>query len=735
MRTAAVAAGYFVAYQLGALWGREFETLPGFTPWFPPPGITLVLLIAFGLRYLPVVFVAELFSSLVVFDVDSTFTTAQLLLNVAVITLGYGAAAWLLLSVVKIRRDLRRGSDLAWLVAIGVVAAPVLVALGGTAIRFWADGGGWSGYFEAAKTWAIGDALGVVSLTPAALTIGVWWRRRVPDLIRSEFLNAETAAQTLAVVGTPFLVLALGDGYGAAPMIAVIPLVWVALRHSFEVTAGALLVATCATTVAADLQLGGGVAPTDIQLTLILFAVIALAVGWAVREQRRSSARLAHRALHDPLTGLPNRVRFLAETERRLAAGEQCALLYFDLARFKLVNDALGHEVGDQLLVQVARRLIDAVGERAFVARFGGDQFTALASCSEDPRADAREVAEIIIRALEAPFDLDGRRVLTSARVGVALGGGADPGTLLRRGDVALHEAKRGAHEGIAFFDAPMSAAAERRSAIEQGLRQSLETDDFTVAYQPIVALGDGSVEFAEALLRWRLGDEPVSPGEFVPVAQDTGLIVPLGRRVLAAACRDAATWPAQGDRPPAAVSVNVSPAQLRTPGLAQHARECLSASGLPPERLVIELTEDALLEDEASVVRALEELRAEGVRIALDDFGTGYSSLAYIERLPLDIVKLDREFVAELGTNERAEGVLSAAIDLAHAVGVPVVAEGVETPQQAQILFLLGCDFAQGYLFARPGAADQVLLAAGQRERPSGTFLVKTVQELGSPD
>ena len=271
-----------------------------------------------------------------------------------------------------------------------------------------------------------------------------------------------------------------------------------------------------------------------------------------------------------------------------------------------------------------------------------------------------------------------------------------------------------------------MAARAERRVQIEQGLRASLDTDDFTLAFQPVVSLHDGHPVFAEALLRWKLDGENVSPAEFIPVAEATGLLIGLGRRVLANACRQAAGWSA-----PTAVSVNVSPSQLHTEGLADYARQILRATGLAPDRLVIELTEGALVEDEAAVIRTLEELRAEGILVALDDFGTGYSSLAYLEGLPLDIVKLDRAFVASLGTSDRAEGVLSGAIELAHALGLQVVAEGVETSQQAHILFLLGCDLAQGFLFARPGPGAEVLSQVSARERPSGTFVVRTAEGL----
>lgn len=721
-RDAAVAAVLLVAYELGALWGRALETMPGFTPWFPPPGITLAVLLAFGLRFIPVVFLAELLSALLIYHVQDTFTPLQVALNTAAITFGDGLAAWALIALVGIRRDLRRGSDLAWLVAIGVVLYSLFVALAGTAIRFWAEGTDWGGYADAVGTWAIGDAVGVMSITPAALVIGAWWRHRVPDMVRREFLNLETAAQAVFVIGAPFLALEVGEGRGSALVLAVLPIVWVALRRSFEVTVGALTVLAAATTVAIKLELGGPVDRADTQLALLLFAIIALAIGWAVREQRRSATRLAHQALHDPVTGLPNRVRFLDEVTRALAGGQRCALMYFDLDHFKLVNDTLGHEEGDGLLAAVAARLAPALGDHAFLARFGGDEFTALVREGREPGA----VADLVLRTLESAFDVNGKRLLTSASIGIAEDSGGDAHTLMRHADIAMQEAKQVGGGSVAYFDKSLAARAARRATIEQGLRVALEKDEFKLVYQPVVTLGDGHPVFAEALLRWDLDGTPVPPNEFVPVAQDTGLIVSLGRRVVSAACREAAGWSEQ-----VAVSVNVSPAQLRSPGLVEHVRRTLRETGLAPGRLVIELTEGALVKDQATVIRTLDELRAEGVRIALDDFGTGYSSLAFLESLPLDMVKLDRAFVARLGTSDRAEGVLSAAIELAHAVGLPVVAEGVETSQQAHILFLLGCDLAQGFLFARPGPAAVVLPQVTARERPSGTFVVRTAEEL----
>jgi diguanylate cyclase (GGDEF)-like protein/PAS domain S-box-containing protein len=440
---------------------------------------------------------------------------------------------------------------------------------------------------------------------------------------------------------------------------------------------------------------------------------VANVVAQAV-QRRRVEDDARHRALHDALTGLPNRVLFRDRLEHALAQSARrrstTAVLFLDVDNFKVINDTAGHSLGDELLIAVAQRLRAVLRSADTLARLGGDEFGMLCEEVADA-ADAVAVAERLMDALASPFALSGGEHTVSASIGIALADGleTEAEAMLRDADAAMYRAKERGRARYELFDEALRERALRRVRVEHALRGAIENDQLWLAYQPLVSLADGRIESAEALLRLtdpELGS--VSPMEFIPIAEQSGLILSLGAWVLDQACQQAAGWPTGTDGRPIAVSINVSAHQLVQPEFPDAVRLALDRTGLPASRLILELTETALISTTDSPVGTLDALRALGVRVVLDDFGTGYSSLSYLERFPLDGLKLDRGFVAGLERNDRARAIFAAAVDMAAALELPVVAEGVETERHATIVGQLGCTFAQGYHYAAPMPAHE---------------------------
>ncbi|MCU1397518.1 MAG: hypothetical protein JWN62_627 [Acidimicrobiales bacterium] len=455
-------------------------------------------------------------------------------------------------------------------------------------------------------------------------------------------------------------------------------------------------------------------------VTLGLCMVLAVAavtrLAGAMKQQAASEARLAHQATHDELTGLPSRVLIVEHTEKMMGAsvmtGEPVSLMFIDLDQFKLVNDSMGHSVGDQLLVLAAQRITSCVRPNDVVGRISGDEFI-LVAVGLDP-GQSFALAERIRRVLGDGFYLDAGEVFISVSIGITFAhGGLDAtsaSTLIQEADTAMYRSKEAGRNTVTMFDTSMRERVARRMGLERRLRHALTEGHFAAYYQPLVALPSGRVHSFEALARWTDDGQMISPAEFIPIAEESGLIVPLGKFMLDDACKQLAWWRASipgGEQ--LTMSVNLSPRQVRQSDIVDTVADALDRYRLPGDALWLEISESLMMEDSISTAAVMTGLRALGVRLSVDDFGTGYSSLSYLKRFPVSRVKIDRAFVMGLGEHASDSSLVTAIIAMASALDLDAVAEGVETAEQAERLFDLGCRTAQGYLFSKAVPAAEV--------------------------
>jgi diguanylate cyclase (GGDEF)-like protein len=435
-----------------------------------------------------------------------------------------------------------------------------------------------------------------------------------------------------------------------------------------------------------------------------------------ITELKMLQEQLAHQAFHDSLTNLPNRALFmdrlpqaLARSERR---GDFVAVLFLDLDDFKVINDSLGHKAGDQMLIEVGHRLLSSVRAGDSVARLGGDEFTILLEDMADI-SEATMVAERIAEQLRAPFHLEGHEVFVTTSIGIATStlGHNTPEALLRNADIAMYEAKAKGKAIYKVFDQSMNSRAWERLQLEIDLRRAIESEEFKVYYQPVVRLDTGQIAEVEALVRW---DHPqrnlVAPMEFIPFAEETGLILPIGHWVLDEACKQVKAWQTQYPLdPPLMLSVNLSARQFKHHHLVEDIASALNKSGLEPHCLKLEITETAALDGVESTIATLHELKDLGIQLAIDDFGTGYSALSYLKRYTVDTLKLDRSFIKGLGRDPEDTAIVRAILAFAEALNLNVTAEGIETSEQCAYLKALGCQYGQGFYFSKPIPPEDV--------------------------
>jgi diguanylate cyclase (GGDEF)-like protein/PAS domain S-box-containing protein len=444
-----------------------------------------------------------------------------------------------------------------------------------------------------------------------------------------------------------------------------------------------------------------------------------------IHEHKLAEQQVSYMAYHDPLTDLPNRRLFHRQLEQALAApgsGRQVALHFIDLDQFKGVNDTLGHMAGDALLRQAAGRLRDCIPAGSLLARLGGDEFAIIQAGPEGGPCGAEDAACLARRVVEVlgeDYQIDQQQAVVGASIGIALIShpGTTPEEAIRNADIALYRAKADGRATFRFFEPALDEQIRRDQALRSGLRTALEREELDLHFQPLVGISQPGVTCLEALLRWR---HPlrgmVPPSEFIPAAEESGLITRIGAWALRTACHEAARWPW-----PIPVAVNLSPVQFRHPGLVQMVADALAEAGLAAGRLELEITESALLQDDQASLSILRELGGLGVRLALDDFGTGFSSLGYLLRFPFHKIKIDRSFVAGLPEGRESKAVIRAVVSMGRSLGIAVTAEGVETAEQLAVLRRLGCDDAQGYLFSRPLPAASLAPLIGRLHRPNG--------------
>jgi diguanylate cyclase (GGDEF)-like protein len=436
-----------------------------------------------------------------------------------------------------------------------------------------------------------------------------------------------------------------------------------------------------------------------------------------ITSQKTAEQQLQHDAQHDTLTGLPNRALFMERLRRSMWRARRggfylFAVLFLDLDRFKIVNDSLGHVVGDQLLVAIARRLESSLRPGDMVARLGGDEFVILLDHLKEIH-DVTHIANRVQKELRLPFNLGGHEVFTTASMGIALSATTyeRPEDLLRDADTAMYRAKARGKARFELFDASMHARAMTLLQMENDLRRALTRQEFLVYYQPIVSLATSRILGFEALVRWRHPERGmVSPAEFIPVAEETGLIIELGHWVLSEACLQMRWWQEQFPAYlPLSLSVNLSSKQFSQPNLIEQIEQILDETGLDAHSLKLEITESVLMDNIEATTAMLVQLRFMGIQVSIDDFGTGYSSLSYLHRFPINTLKVDRSFVRRMGPEGENSEIVQAIISLARNLGLDVVAEGVETEEQLSQLRLMQCDYVQGYYFSKPAAKEEV--------------------------
>ncbi len=565
--------------------------------------------------------------------------------------------------------------------------------------------------------WWLGDLLGVFLVAPLLLTASRW------DLLPTNpGARLEGLVLVLGMLALTLVMMEYADPLRPAEIVLFVMMpavLWAALR--FSVTGASLAIFLAAiivlgVTVVSYDGITGATMPSDVfalQISMMTMALGGLFVSAALAERRYSEMRLDMLANHDPLTGLPNRSYFqdflghaLAQAQREKS---QVSLLFIDLDRFKHINDSQGHEVGDQVLRVVANRLSDQLRADDFVARLGGDEFAVILTHPPASRGASR-VARKLNQVLTESFKLGARRYALGASIGISVypDDGIDANTLLRQADLAMYQAKH-RRSGFEYFSDDLNTMAQQQLALESGLRQSLERDEFVLVYQPKVDLADGRVVGLEALIRWlpRSGNM-IGPDQFIPVAEETGLIVPIGRWVARAACVQWIAWRDAGLRPPP-VAINLSPRQLSDARLIDDIDAILKETGMDSAHLQLEVTESAAMENPGRTFGILDALRQRGLHVYIDDFGTGYSNLSQLKRMPIDALKIDKSFVNDVLTDSDDAEIVNATIRLAHAMKLRVVAEGVETFEQVAFLKQNGCDEIQGYVVSKPLTPSKV--------------------------
>jgi diguanylate cyclase len=636
-------------------------------------------------------------------------------------SLGATAGAWIMGYLPRFLQPFSATLDYVSSVAkFAVVAAPLgcaVSALTGVLGLFIFNDLPASMVVQGLWVWWLGDLLGVLLVAPVLLTAA---RRAVIPVNRAARL--EGLVLVLGMVGMTLLMMYHAESLRPAEIILFVMMpavLWASLRFSVGGASRAIFLAALivlSVSIATYGGISGSTLPGDVfalQISMISMVLAGLFVSAAMTEHRYSESRLNMLANHDPLTGLPNRSYFQDFLGHALARAQreksQVSLLFIDLDRFKHINDSQGHQVGDQVLRVVVKRLNEMLRADDFVARLGGDEFAVILTHPPASRAASR-VARKLNEALAESFKLGQRRYAIGASIGISVypDDGLDANTLLRQADLAMYQAKQ-RRSGVEYFSDELNLAAQQQLTLESGLRRALERDELALVYQPKVDLASGRVVGLEALVRWltRSGNI-IGPDQFIPVAEETGLIVPIGRWVVREACEHWVKWRNAGLNPPP-IAINLSPRQFSDAHLIDDIDAILEETGMDAAYLQLEVTESAAMENPVRTVDMLNALRQRGLRVYIDDFGTGHSNLAQLKRMPIDALKIDKSFVNDVLTDSDDAEIVNAIIRLAHALKLRVVAEGVEQVEQVAFLKQSGCDEIQGFVVSKPLSPSKV--------------------------
>lgn len=719
----------------------RFETAEEIATWYPPAGLHIVLLLGFGLRYIPELLFIPLLDGLVVTPLD--IAPVYVLLGALWIMLGYGTACALLLYKINIDLHLGRFRDVLWFTIVFLVAS-LIVAMGFVTTLAQAGNIPWSKWGERVLHYWGGDATGIALLAPPLLLLlrvvpptgsYVALERAVQKIDRRWFRGRdalEWGAEFIALVVISWAAYGIPSAKDLNYTYFIfLPIIWIAMRHGFERSVLAVLLLN----VSVALYVGSKVGDTNelaLQFGLMTVSYTGLLLGAIITDHKRVEEQLLYEASHDSLTKLYNRAGFMEKLESAVVVASQSedylfGIIFLDLDRFKAVNDSLGHAIGDRLLSVIANQLKASLRPEDTVARFGGDEFTILLEDIKDI-SDATRVAKRIEEELGQSFNLDGYDVFTTASIGIALSSTdyERPADLIRDANIAMYSAKAQGRSRYVVFDKAMYDDIVRLSQLENDLRSAVaeigqeRNIQFELYYQPIVLLSTGKISSFEALLRWQHPSQGlVSPTQFIPEAEETGLIVPIGKWVLREACRQMYTWQlAFAHSSHLTITVNLSGKQFLQPDLVEQVDQILHETGLKAGRLKLEITESVVMENSEEAAVMLARLRSLGVQLSIDDLGTGYSSLSRLHSFPVDTLKIDRSFVSQMGTGGENSEIVQAIIMLAHHLKMNVTAEGVETAAQLNKLKELKCEEGQGYLFSQPltsQAAQELITAAPQ--------------------
>ena len=718
-----VFVGALAGYVGLARFGYELVSASsGLASFWPPNGLIVALLVLLASRLRPWALAAVLPGELIA-DTMQGYSAWTAMGWGAANILEVALASWIILRLAGQERPLGGTGRHRTAVAIAAVSAPFAGGLVGAAVSVASFGGS---YGTAWLDWWLGDATGIL------LTVVLILAFVLPSPPRTPLQRLEGFLELGFVVGFAVTVFALTKQPLA--FLVLPPLVLVAVRQGLRTAS----VASVSLAIIATILTGHGLgplsnAPAGESRVLALLAFIATATSVSLvicatmSERARAETALTKLALYDGLTGLANRVLALDRAEQMLARGRRLqtptAALFVDIDGFKHVNDAYGHAVGDELLRIFAARLMTTVRGVDTVARLGGDEFVVLLEGSALD-AGPELVAERLLDVLRHPYDMShmlGRPLYVTASVGIASGLRETPDELLHDADIAMYNAKESGRNRYTLFESSMQTVSRDRLTVEMDLTEAIEQHQLFLLYQPIVDLRSESVTGVEALIRWRHTTRGVvSPVEFIPIAEDTGLIVPIGRWVLNEACRQASTWHRHGHR--IGIAVNVAARQLDHDELIEEVRHALQESDLDPAALTLEVTETALMRDADATATRLRQLKTLGARIAIDDFGTGYSSLAYLRRFPADTLKIDRSFICGIATSKESAVLVHTLIELGNDLGMQTLAAGIEDQAQLEVLRRKRCDQGQGFLFSRPldaNAVENFLDAAPSTTQP----------------